>query len=107
MFRLGVAESADWVKAEGAQSGEYNSRSLTVLGPIYSNTCAGRSPKATIEAVSCGWFRCLKPTASQRSRGINHHSRALGFSRPKLRSQLTQSCGQLDGSFSFWRTPKS
>ena len=31
----------------------------------------------------------------------------LGLSNAWLRSQLTHSCVQLEGSFSFWRTPKS
>ena len=33
--------------------------------------------------------------------------REFGFNNPWLRNQFTQSCGQLDGSLSFWRTPKS
>ena len=36
-----------------------------------------------------------------------HHRLGPGFNRSRLRSQLTQSRVQLEGSFSFCRTPKS
>ncbi len=35
------------------------------------------------------------------SSAMNHHSRDSDFNTPKLRSQLTQSCVQLEESFSF------
>ena len=57
----------------------------------------GPSTVSMLSEGSSTWFE------TRLAAGLRNHdpSRELDFKKPKLRSQLTQSCVQLEGSFSF------